>query len=68
MVSPGLLPKYDGITRGSYSYLDYKGVQPTVEYIAGAGIGYQVVKATTGPCSHLVTRPFIPYFNAVSPQ
>lgn len=27
----------DGITRGSYSYLDDKGVQRTVKYIAGAG-------------------------------
>lgn len=58
----------DGITRGSYSYLDDKGVQRTVEYIAGAGIGYRVVKTTTGPGSHLVPRPFIPDFNAVSPQ
>lgn len=58
----------DGITRGSYSYLDDKGVQRTVEYIAGAGIGYRVVKTTTGPGSHLVARPFIPDFNVVSPQ
>lgn len=58
----------DGITRGSYSYLDDKGVQRTVEYIAGAGIGYRVVKTTTGPGSHLIPRPFIPDFNAVSPQ
>lgn len=58
----------DGITRGSYSYLDDKGVQRTVEYIAGAGIGYRVVKTTTGPGSHLVPRPFIPDFNVVSPQ
>lgn len=58
----------DGITRGSYSYLDDKGVQRTVEYIAGAGIGYRVVKTTTGPGSHLVPRPYIPDFKSVSPQ
>ncbi|XP_037040402.1 uncharacterized protein LOC119077324 isoform X2 [Bradysia coprophila] len=58
----------DGITRGSYSYLDDKGVQRTVEYIAGAGIGYRVVKTTTGPGSHLVPRPYIPDFNSVPPQ
>lgn len=58
----------DGITRGSYSYLDDKGVQRTVEYIAGAGIGYRVVKTVTGPGSHLVPRPFVPDFNVVPPQ
>lgn len=39
-----------------------------MEYIAGAGIGYRVVKTTTGPGSHLVPRPSIPDFNAVPPQ
>lgn len=43
-------------------------MQRTVEYIAGAGIGYRVVKTTTGPGSHLVPRPYIPDFNSVSPQ
>lgn len=52
----------DGITRGSYSYLDDKGIQRTVQYIAGAGIGYRIVQSTTGPGSHLVPRPAIPEF------
>lgn len=43
----------DGITRGSYSYLDDKGVQRTVQYIAGAGIGYKVVQSTVGPGTHV---------------
>ncbi|XP_038121609.1 uncharacterized protein LOC6039535 [Culex quinquefasciatus] len=47
----------DGVTRGSYSYLDDKGVQRTVQYIAGAGIGYKVVQSTTGAGSHLLAQP-----------
>ncbi|XP_055608911.1 uncharacterized protein LOC129756152 [Uranotaenia lowii] len=47
----------DGITRGSYSYLDDKGIQRTVQYIAGAGIGYKVVQSTTGTGSHLLAQP-----------
>ncbi|XP_021697100.1 uncharacterized protein LOC5568293 [Aedes aegypti] len=47
----------DGITRGSYSYLDDKGLQRTVQYIAGAGIGYKVVQSTTGAGSHLLASP-----------
>lgn len=56
----------DGITRGSYSYLDDKGLQRTVEYIAGAGIGYKIVQSSTGPGSHLNARPAIPQFGASS--
>lgn len=29
----------DGVTRGAFSYLDDKGVQRSIQYIAGAGIG-----------------------------
>ncbi|XP_058834686.1 uncharacterized protein LOC131691937 isoform X2 [Topomyia yanbarensis] len=47
----------DGITRGSYSFLDDKGIQRTVQYIAGAGIGYKVVQSTTGAGSHLLAQP-----------
>lgn len=47
----------DGVTRGAYSYLDDKGVQRTTQYIAGAGIGYRVVQATTGAGTHLLPRP-----------
>ncbi|XP_073843854.1 cuticular protein 73D [Musca autumnalis] len=43
----------DGIVRGTYSFLDDKGIQRTVEYIAGAGIGYRVVKNRIGPTSHI---------------
>lgn len=57
----------DGITRGSYSYLDDKGVQRTVQYIAGAGIGYRIVQSTTGVNTHLAPRPAIPEFG-ISPQ
>ncbi|XP_034238184.1 mucin-1-like [Thrips palmi] len=34
--------------RGSYSYIDDKGVQQTVEYIAGPGIGYRIVNNHKG--------------------
>ncbi|XP_055623475.1 uncharacterized protein LOC129766902 [Toxorhynchites rutilus septentrionalis] len=47
----------DGITRGSYSYLDDKGLQRTVQYVAGAGIGYKVVQSTVGAGSHLLAQP-----------
>ncbi|CAD7083002.1 unnamed protein product [Hermetia illucens] len=50
----------DGVVRGSYSFLDDKGTQRTVQYIAGAGIGYRVVQSTTGAGSHLAPRPAIP--------
>ncbi|XP_046808758.1 uncharacterized protein LOC111683423 [Lucilia cuprina] len=43
----------DGLVRGTYSFLDDKGVQRTVEYIAGAGIGYRVVKNKVGPGTHV---------------
>lgn len=58
----------DGITRGSYSYLDDKGVQRTVQYIAGAGIGYRVVQSTTGVGTHLSPQPAIPEFGIASSQ
>lgn len=43
----------DGLVRGTYSFLDDKGIQHTVEYIAGAGIGYKVVKNRVGPGTHV---------------
>lgn len=58
----------DGITRGSYSYLDDKGVQRTVQYIAGAGIGYRIVQTTTGSGTHNLPRPTAPQFGVFSPQ
>lgn len=54
----------DGIVRGSYSYLDDKGMQRTVQYIAGAGIGYRIVKNTVGPLSHTLPRPALPDFGS----
>lgn len=57
----------DGITRGSYSYLDDKGVQRTVQYIAGAGIGYRVVQSTIGVVGSHV-RPPPPQFGIASSQ
>ncbi|XP_034481003.1 fibroin heavy chain [Drosophila innubila] len=43
----------DGLVRGTYSFLDDKGIQRTVEYIAGAGIGYRVVHNRVGPGTHI---------------
>lgn len=53
----------DGVTRGSYSYLDDKGVQRTVQYIAGAGIGYKVVSSTIGPGSHISANADVPEYS-----
>lgn len=53
----------DGITRGSYSYLDDKGVQRTVEYIAGAGIGYKIVQSTVGPGTHISANSAVPEYS-----
>lgn len=57
----------DGITRGAYSYLDDKGVQRTTQYIAGPGIGYRIVQATTGPGTHLLPRPSSVEFGILYP-
>ncbi|KOB69678.1 putative cuticle protein [Operophtera brumata] len=38
-----------GNVRGSYTFLDDKGVQRTVNYIAGPGIGYRIVKNSNDP-------------------
>ena len=53
----------DGITRGSYSYLDDKGTQRTVQYIAGAGIGYRIVGNTIGPGSHIAANSDVPEYS-----
>lgn len=58
----------DGITRGSYSYLDDKGVQRTTQYIAGARIGYRVVQETTGVGTHLLPRPSQTEFGILYPS
>ncbi|XP_053603098.1 uncharacterized protein Cpr73D isoform X2 [Plodia interpunctella] len=38
-----------GNVRGSYTFLDDKGIQRTVNYIAGPGIGYRIVKNNKDP-------------------
>lgn len=38
-----------GRVRGSYTYVDNKGVQRTVHYVAGPNIGYKVIRKGTGP-------------------
>lgn len=53
----------DGVTRGSYSYLDDQGVQRTVQYIAGAGIGYKVISSTVGPGSHVQANSDVPEYS-----
>lgn len=53
----------DGITRGSYSYLDDKGVQRTVQYVAGAGIGYKVLSSTIGPGTHVTANEDVPEYS-----
>lgn len=53
----------DGITRGSYSYLDDKGLQRTVQYIAGAGIGYKIVQSTVGTGTHIAANADVPEYS-----
>lgn len=43
--------------RGSYTYLDDKGVQRTVQYIAGPNIGYKIINKNVGPN----LSPLFPY-------
>lgn len=38
-----------GRVRGSYTYIDDKGVQRTVQYVAGPNIGYKVIRKGSGP-------------------
>ncbi|XP_033160297.1 fibroin heavy chain [Drosophila mauritiana] len=56
----------DGLVRGTYSFLDDKGVQRTVEYIAGAGIGYRVVQNRIGPGTH--NNPSVADFRLTDPD
>lgn len=58
----------DGVTRGAFSYLDDKGTQRTIQYIAGAGIGYRIVQDTTGPGTHLLPRPAVVEFGILYPR
>lgn len=45
-----------GNVRGSYTYLDDKGVQRSVHYIAGPNIGYKIINKGVGPSA----SPFSP--------
>ncbi|KAK6641847.1 hypothetical protein RUM44_013565 [Polyplax serrata] len=47
-----------GNRRGVYTYLDDKGVQHTVEYIAGPKIGYKVINNKKG----VNYNPILPFF------
>lgn len=57
-----------GIVRGSYTYLDDKGVQRTTEYIAGPNIGYKVVSSRSGSPPYLPPAPVPPVFVPSPPQ
>jgi len=50
-----------GRVQGSYTYLDDKGVQRTVQYVAGPNIGYRVVNnAAAGGAAVSVVQPLLP--------
>lgn len=48
-----------GNTRGSYTYIDKDGTQRTVQYIAGANIGYKIINQGLGPS----LEPQYPFIN-----
>lgn len=48
--------------------MDDKGVQRSIQYIAGANIGYRIVQDTTGPGSHLLPRPAVVEFGILYPR
>lgn len=43
--------------------MDDKGVQRTVQYIAGAGIGYKVIQSTVGPGTHIAANADVPEYS-----
>jgi hypothetical protein len=49
-----------GHVKGSYTYIDDKGVQRTTQYIAGPNIGYKVISSKTGDRYPVYPYPFIP--------
>lgn len=53
-----------GHVRGSYTYIDDKGVQRTIQYIAGPNIGYKVISSKTNDRYPLYPYPFIPSTNS----
>ena len=48
--------------------MDDKGVQRSIQYIAGANIGYRIVQDTTGPGTHLLPRPAVVEFGILYPR
>lgn len=48
--------------------MDDKGVQRSIQYIAGANIGYRIIQDTTGPGSHLLPRPSGVEFGILYPR
>lgn len=46
----------------------YKGVQRSIQYIAGANIGYRIIQDTTGPGTHLLPRPSVVEFGILYPR
>lgn len=59
-----------GRVQGSYTYLDDKGVQRTVQYVAGPEIGYRVVNnAAAGGASGVAIPPLLsPGGNVIVPS
>ncbi|KAJ0179723.1 hypothetical protein K1T71_004314 [Dendrolimus kikuchii] len=58
-----------GNVRGSYTFLDDKGVQRTVNYIAGPGIGYRIIKNNKDaipPYFPTLPSPYDPSFTSSS--
>jgi hypothetical protein len=53
-----------GHVKGSYTYIDDKGVQRTIQYIAGPNIGYKVISSKTSDRYPVYPYPFIPSTNA----
>lgn len=53
-----------GHVRGSYTYIDDKGVQRTIHYIAGPNIGYKVISSKTNDRYPVYPYPFVPNVNS----
>jgi len=53
-----------GHVKGSYTYIDDKGVQRTIQYIAGPNIGYKVISSKTSDRYPVYPYPFVPSINS----
>lgn len=47
----------------NFPNLDDKGLQRTVQYIAGANIGYKVIQSTVGPNTHIAANSDVPEYS-----